>query len=755
MGKNTPEIVVGYEYRMGLHAVLGVKPINRILEIECDNKTLRAGTFSGGTITIDNPVYFEGGEVPDGIAGEIDFHIDGEPTFNNYLRNNYGIPFEQVPRFDEVAHLVFRGFGTAEGSGGFYVGNQPRPREMIVYAERHATQCPYDQWALLPYTHPKWDVEVVDFNPLVMHWELLQRGQTHLYGDTWEAAAEVLHGEGFGVYYYGGGGERDALEQEICRYIDARVYTDRATGLREIQLIRKDFDADDLVVIGEADIIGEPDLTLPDRSAAVNTLDITYSDRAKMWKKSVVRVQNEAHVEVYGVNRQSVDYSWVTTRSRAAKLGWRDITAQAYAGISGTVRVSGLRPDLHEGSPFILDLPSWGQSTVVCRILRIRERGIRDNSVDVTFTADAFGVEVDPIVVEDEPEDNSTEALPAGNEIAFEAPYYLGATRFGSDFTDALADDSGFGALMTAASAPNGVHMGYEAWVSTGGGSYVRRATGSFTGAGGLVGAITRMQTSIETTPISGLAVGDLVLLGGTEFVRVDSFTTGSTYSLTVGRGCIDTAPVAHADGVEVMSMARALGVPQDYTDGQALGVQLLTFLSGDILTLAEASAMAVTMDTRAFRPYPPGQFKVDGSYEDGLSLAADPVLTWVPRNRLVQTDETHAEDHDEAGIAAEAGTTYVVRAEWISGAGASLGFAFDADVGSVLTYTPTLGDPPDGAAWIDLSVAAKRDGIESWTRPTIRALAEAAPINTVAPVISGTPTVGETLTVTPGIWTS
>lgn len=744
MGKSTPSVIVGYEYRLGLHVVLGAFPINAIHEIRCDNKVLKQGTFSGGTLDIDNPTFFEGGEVADGMAGNIDLHIDGAEAFNNYLRNNYGIPFERVPRFDQVAHLVFRGIGTGDTAGGYYIGNQPRPREMTVFAERTATQCPYDEWALLPYTHPKWGFEVNDFNPLVMHWQMIQRGNTDAYGATWEAAAEVLHGENFGISAAVGGGDRDALEQEICRYINARPYIDRATGLREIRLIRADYDADTLPVIGEGDILGEPQITLPDRSQAVNTLEITYSDRAKMWDKASVTVQDGAHAEAFGVRRGSpVDYKWVTRRQLAADLGWRDVVAQTQAGVAGTVRVSGLRPDLNEGSPFILDLPSYGQSTVVGRIVAIRERGARDNSVDVTFIQDVFGVDVAPIVEEDVPSSGGTdgggdtgtvaEALPAPVEAAMEVPYWFGATRYGSDFTSAVAADDDFGALMTAASAPSGLYLGYDVWTAVGAGAYAKRATGAFAGAGALSGAVTRMQTSIVTTPISGLAVGDVLLIGGAEFVRVDAITPGATYTLTVGRGCIDTAPIPHADGAEVLSLKNALPIEQEFTAGQTVNAKLLTFLSGDTMALSEATALPVTMDSRAIRPYPPGQFKVGGSYDDGTTLSGDPVLTWVARNRLVQTDETHADDHSEAGITAEVGTTYVVRAEAFNGGGASLGYVpgFSAlDVGSVLTYTPALiaAPPPVGTASVALSVAAKRGGFESWTAPAIRANLAALP---------------------------
>ena len=129
-------------------------------------------------------------------------------------------------------------------------------------------------------------------------------------------------------------------------------------------------------------------------------------------------------------------------------------------------------------------------------------------------------------------------------------------------------------------------------------------------------------------------------------------------------------------------------------------------------------------MDSRAVRPYPPGDLKVDGvSYPEGDSDGVtDPgydgvnELTWSHRDRLQQTDG-NLYDYTEGNIGPEDGTTYLLQAEGYNSTGASTGVFIDKNVGLVTSYEFGSDDPepPVGTAQVVVRVYSVRDGYRSW----------------------------------------
>lgn len=755
MGKSSKKSTVGFQYKFGMHALLGLAPISRIVRVFTDNQDLITTPTTGGEVAVSAPTIYQGGEISDGVAGKLRFHLNGAPSFDAYLLAEYGIDPSLVPRFDAVAHVVFSGTRTVQGydatdlnsyweslglepptvgdpieagAGPFYFGNSPYPRDFLFIAERTATTCPFAEFALLPYTHEDWGIVCNDFNPLVMYWELFIKDDPDSYGSTWAAAAETVFDEGIGVYFNSAGGDLEAIEREIERYVNGRVYIDRQSGLKEIELIRPDFDVAELVTIGETDLIGEPDLVFPDRSLFANTFDCTFRDRRKKFDDGAFVVQDGAHVASYGPSRQAADYTWITNRELATTLALRDLAPITGAGLSGTIRVSGLRPDLHNGSPFVLNLPSYDVSTVVCRIASIKERGLRDNSVEIALIQDVFGVEIGAIVNDDLPGTETTAAIPATNQLALELPYYLGLLIGGDDYIAESAANEAFGSFGLAIERPNSRHIGFMIAVDTGSG-YVARGEGEFVTRGVLQGDLTRTSTTIVVSPLYGIDV-DSVLMIGSEFVRIDAIdiSAGTTWELEVGRGCIDTAPTPHVAGEIVWRIFDAATDRLSYLDGETIDVVAMTKTTSSIINAGDATPLSITFASRAIRPYPPGQFAADASYDDDIEALAlfysdSVVLTWVGRNRLLQTDESFIEDHFDGAISPEGGTTYRVEVQGYDGDMISVGAPETIDVGTATTYTTSGGDFPGGTVFAKISVFAVRDGRDSWTAPAITRL--------------------------------
>lgn len=196
---------------------------------------------------------------------------------------------------------------------------------------------------------------------------------------------------------------------------------------------------------------------------------------------------------------------------------------------------------------------------------------------------------------------------------------------------------------------------------------YVLRSNGeAFCPSGLLSGPVSELATVLPMVSMgfqgaSSIAVGQAALVGE-EIVGIQAVGTNS---ITVLRGCMDTIPAPHGSGDTVWFIDR-LGVPAtEYTAVEPVGVKPLPYLAGgNQVTTAASPPQGITFDWRFARPYPPGDFQIDGSpwFNDPTLDVANPdlVLTWAHRDRIAQEDVLIG--HASGSIGPEAGTTYTLR---------------------------------------------------------------------------------------------
>lgn len=95
------------------------------------------------------------------------------------------------------------------------------------------------------------------------------------------------------------------------------------------------------------------------------------------------------------------------------------------------------------------------------------------------------------------------------------------------------------------------------------------------------------------------------------------------------------------------------------YLAGEAVDVKICPRTSLGVLSQAAAATDTHTFTGRATRPYPPGNFKFNGSAYPS-TISGTLTLTWAHRNRLTQTAYLVAQS--EGNIGPEAGTTYTLK---------------------------------------------------------------------------------------------
>lgn len=575
----------------------------------------------------------------------------------------------------------------------------------------------------------------VDLNPAHIQRCLLidpMRGGTASpsdIGDSFEVAADLYLDEEFGLSVSFSGADSNVKDRsEIDRHVGAVTYKSRVTGKWEHEPLRDGFDINLLPVLDNTIVKDWSNLRKQAKTEVPNVLTVVYTKRENGEPGSITR-SNPIAVRERGrrIQGDPINYPFVTTLPLATRLLARDLPVLTEPIWLGELPLAFCPPDIELGSAIVVNNPDLRLENKVFRVNEIRRAEGTDVSCWIKLVEHKFdmGQNVPVIDIVDQ-EDTSPKA--SNPRLAMEAPYYELVIENGQLDTDtALSDNPLIGNLFVTGARANGFQVDANIGIDDGGG-WTDLGAMDFTPGAFLLEGLTASadHTNVLVTFNSSMMdveAGELAMIGD-EVVRIDDMvqSTGGII-MTLGRGCLDTVPSAHSIGDGMVLFSRQAPLPTQYLDGESVDVKILSRAGGDRLTIAAAPTDTVTFDSRAIRPYPPGDFKVNGSYQS-FRYVSDAVLTWAHRDRTVQTTP-NVEDHTYADIGPEVGTTYQVRAEAFTSAGVSLGLITDTNVGGVNSYDWNDATArPDGTAYIGLSVTSIRGGYESWQSPVVYIMA-------------------------------
>lgn len=524
---------------------------------------------------------------------------------------------------------------------------------------------------------------------------------------SFRAAADTLHAEGFGLCTTWDGEESaEEFQARICNVIGASLSQSRVDGLYYLDLIRDDYALADLPVISESDVIEfveEPtNLSEAINQAQVGWFDPTAKeDRVTPPLSSLGGIQSAGGVIAESFTHREIPAESIAMRVAARYLGMKSRPMSRYSLTTNRTPYA-LRP----GKFFRLQMPSEGIADVVCLAGDIDYGELGNGRMKIVAVQDVFGLP-SAVFVDPAPGlDTGIDPTPAASTFqrAFEAPYIeIAATLSRADLA-ALPDDAGY--LATAAVRPSGSGLYYAIHTAADSEAYADRGQGDWCPSALVVEAAAPLHTAFT---LSGGSDLDLVVVGswalwGDEIVRVDAIDADAN-TLTLGRGCADTVPPSpgHAAGTRIYFAGDWAGTDRrEYVDGEVVHAKLLTRTSSELFDIDAATANNVTMDQRAFRPYPPAGFTINGA---AYPASAFGVITvgGVARDRELQADQLL--DTTAAAVGPEVGTTYTIR--------------YYAD--GVLEHTDTgitslpSSYTPVGDCTLRVELEAVRDGLASW----------------------------------------
>lgn len=530
---------------------------------------------------------------------------------------------------------------------------------------------------------------------------------------NFQTAANTCYAEGFGLSLkWVNQSSVRAFTQTIADHVAMNYGQSRTTGKFEIQMLRQDYDVDDLPVFTKKNcrVVKYQRPALTD---TVNEIIVEYVDIETGKDASTAPLQNSANIAAQGrIVSQKLSFPGIPTNALATRVGMRELQSRSTPLWKMQLEFQrGEATKLKSGKPFVLDfLDTPLGIKIILRAVEINYGTTVDAMITADCVEDVFGMPASSYVGEppESPPAPDTSPKPAVG-AAFEVPYRELLQTLGAAPTAALPLDAGFVGGM--AIRPAGVPLNFSLFTRIPPDDYVEASQGDFAPAVVVDAVVPREDgptviTYGSGTNLDNLEVGDAAWLGTgplAELVRIDAKDTGAA-ELTIGRGCGDTIPSEWPIGTRLWAFDDfSAGDPEQYIEGEVVNAKIITNSTGGQQEIGTASELSVTIQGRAGRPYPPHQVKVNGEAEPTETVLLDFDLSWVHRDRVLQADTLV--DAAAASIGPEPGTTYTVR---IYLGGVLVDEVTGVEGGALEDY----GYPGDGDMRVE--VYSVRDGLES-----------------------------------------
>lgn len=617
-----------------------------------------------GVVQINAPELFGGDKKEGGVKGSLTVMMGGpSQTVATWIRNLMG---GRVPGFRGVTTLFF---------DGLVCSLNPYPKAWSMRVRRTVSGWDGDVWQ--PSLATVWmrNGTIKAMNGAHVIYECLTnrdwgRGfpRSFISESAFLAAAQTLFNENFGICQrWNRQDQLSGFIQQVIDHIGGAMYPDRTTGLIRLDLLRGDYDLEDIPLFTyDTGLVSIEEDETATQEDVVNEVIVNWEDPIRNEERQA-RVHNLASLQTLGgKNSTTTAYSGLPTVELALKVAQRDLEAVANSLNRYRVVLDRRGSKIYPGAVFRISAPEKNIFNAILRVGKIAHGSGTDGRITVDAVLDVFGLPAASFASAPDQEWNPPDrtAVVIDKSYLREATYADLVYRIPPAELALVSDTSG--AIVTMAAKPTALSLGYNVASRTGSDDYVVRGGGSFVPFARCTGNVGRYQTVI---PFDGGVDMGLVVVGtavqiGNEICRLDDIESedGITGTITVARGCVDTIPLTHADATSIFFFAMDVdGDAREYAQGEAVDVKLQTFTSTNTLALGLAPEDSIEISARQARPWLPGNLRVNGTPFGSVgAVAGDIALTWAHRDR--KTIQDQLVPHGDGSVGPEAGVTYTVR---------------------------------------------------------------------------------------------
>jgi hypothetical protein len=700
-------------------------PVDEIVQIKAgdksawpvlEGKTVRYDTtITGNRVTsIEAPKLFGGENAEGGIQGSLSAFMGSiSQVYPAWFKNLLG---GDVPDFRGVATVVF---------DGMICALNPYPKEWRFRLRR--TTAGWDGPVWQPTLATIWlaNNKIKAMNPAHILYECVTnrawgRGyaRSRIGATTWLAVAQTLYDEGFGLCMKWS--RQDSLQsfiQEVLDHIGGTLYVNRETGLLDLDLIRDNYNPEDLPLFDRTSgLLSVDQSEAATQADAISEVIVKYKD-ILLNETQEVRAQNLAVIQSNeGTSSKTNTYDGIPILSLASRVAQRDLRAVSASTNRYTVKLDRRAWRIRPGSVFRISDPDMGIENLVLRAGKVDDGTLTDGAITVEAALDVFGLSATAFIT---PEDAAwvppvSDPQAVVSRVVREATYQEIVGRLTP--ADLAILDVNASAIVTVGVRPTQGLLNYSIASRAGTEAFAIRGSESFASGALCNGALGHYNGSVVfdgATDLGLMDVGDLIQIDD-EILEVTAITldeNGVSGSFDVQRGCVDTVPAIHADNALITFLSDSVGTDsREYVTSDVVDVKLLTNSSSDTLSEVLAPVDTVTVVGRQGRPYAPGAVSVDGNPAFN-NVAAGPNfrIDWTHRDRKIQADQIVG--HWDGNVGPEPGTTYTLR--FYSSSNALIrtvtGIADNFKLFSAADNTVT------GAMFVELE--AVRDGLTSFQR--------------------------------------
>ncbi|GHT89931.1 hypothetical protein FACS1894101_1540 [Betaproteobacteria bacterium] len=525
------------------------------------------------------------------------------------------------------------------------------------------------------------------------------------------AAADTLAAEGFGLAmrWNRQGAVSDFIDT-VLDHIGAVRRESRFDGLISIELIRDNYDPNTLPIFTEdTGLIGIDSDENAATDGAANEIIIKYTNPVDgepgQWRERNLAAITSARQ----ILSQTIEYPGLPTAALAGRVAVRELNNRGGHMKRFKVRLDRRGYQIQIGDVFRISSPRRGIQNMVVRAGRVEDGTIDLGTITITCVQDIFGLPTTAMAI----------APPAGWVPPDRTPKPVSTRRLvEASWRDLAANldpanleliDPTAAYLGILAAQPSGLSSGYLPETRVGAGAWEAHEAESFASTGVLIAALAQTASTAPFQLTLGSNLDSLIpgeaLLIDNEICRIKNWNP-ATGAGTLARGCVDTVPAPHDAGARVWRQDDAGFLPVAWTAGTTVQARELTQTSQGVLDPALAPVDSLPLVSRQSRPYPPGNFKINGSAYPA-TIAGALTVTWSHRDRRVQADQLI--DTTAGDIGPEPGTTYRLR---LYGQDGSLALTVLSLTGTSYTWTTEDADSTLAPGTLNTQVRVVLDAV-------------------------------------------